>query len=308
MSGTRVWQFAKAWVHNLVSIRAGSALLSSFGVLWLCVEVADYFFKQTQLAATLQQSWWLFFAAGVVVAAAICRPRLRVSYKLNGRDVTIEIAVGDMFDFPGALVVGTNTTFDTRISRQLISEKSVQGQFTKRYYGDETQLNAELQTHLAQVPYEELPEARVGKNRRYPIGTVVRLNPRDRAAYFVATAHVNEYGVASGTYENLKNALAELWVFIGDRGMKETLVTPILGTGLGRLTTPREEVVREIVKSFVAACAEKVFCDNLTVVLLPRDLEKCQMSLERLGDYLRHVCCYTEFSSNDEPKRGQPAE
>jgi len=158
------------------------------------------------------------------------------------------------------------------------------------------------------MPYDELPVGRTGKNRRYPIGTVVRLNPRNRSAYFVTIAHINEHGVASGTYEQLKVALANLWVFVGDRGMKEKLITPVLGTGFSRLASPREEVVREIVKSFVAACTEKVFCDKLTVVLSPRDVEHYQMSLTRLGDYLRHICCYTEFSSNDEPKRGHAAD
>ena len=207
MNGNRIWQFAKAWARNLISVRSVSALLSSFGVLWLCVEISGYFFGDTQLPSKLQRNWWLFFAAGLAISAVSCLPRLRVSHKLSGRDATIEIAVGDMFDFPGALVVGTNTTFDTRLSRQLISEDSVQGQFTRRYYGDETQLDAELQVCLAQIDHEELPGIRVGKNRKYPVGTVVRLNPRDRTAYFVAIAHMNKHGVASGTYEDLQEAL-----------------------------------------------------------------------------------------------------
>jgi len=131
MSGALVSQLTKAWTRNLVSVKGASVLLSSFGVLWLCTEVADYFLNGTQLPVILQQNWWVFFLTGVVIAAAICRPRLRVSCKLNGRDVTLEIAIGDISHFPGALIVGTNTTFDTHISRQLISEKSVQGQFTK---------------------------------------------------------------------------------------------------------------------------------------------------------------------------------
>lgn len=300
--------YIKAWLRNLISIKAGSALLSSFGVLWLFIEVGVYFFANTQFSSTLHQSWLLFLISGIFIATVICRPRIRVSCKLNGRDVSIEIAIGNIFDFPGALIIGSNTTFDTQISKKLISDKSIQGQFTKRYYGDETQLDSELQASLASIDHEVLTVNHAGKNLKYPIGTVVRLNPTNRTAYFVAIAHINEHGVAEGTYEQLKVALGNLWVFIGTKGIKESLVVPVLGTGFSRITKPREEVIREIVNSFKAACAEKIFCDKLTIVISPKDIQHYQISLERLGAFIQHICTYTEFSMGDRPKQGQAVE
>ena len=298
---------ATVWLGNLWSARGAGGLLSPFGSLWLCIEIAEFFFDGTALPNRLRALWWLFALLGLGIAAWSCRPRTSVVHKLSGRDVTIAVAVGDVFSFPGAIIVGSNTTFDTRLSTQLISRDSVQGAFTTKYYnGNETRLDADIEAQLTGIESEPLPGERAGKNRRYPTGTVVRLEPQQRRAYFAAIADINEHGVAVGSFRQLKDSLAALWVYIGSRGIKEPLVTPVLGTGFSKLTEPREEVVREIVTSFVAACSERVFTDRLTIVLSPRDVVKNGISLDELGAFVRHVCLYTSFSAPDPDAVGSP--
>ena len=139
---------------------------------------------------------------------------------------------------------------------------------------------------------------RIGKCNRYLIGTVVRLSPKERTAYMVAIAHINEHGVASGTFEELKQSLASLWSFISQRGLKETIVMPIIGSGFTRLAQSREEIVREIIKSFVAACSESTFCDKLTIIVTPKDIENNKINMNELEKYITHICKYTTFASN----------
>jgi len=299
--------YCRTWMKNLFSIQALTAVLSSFGVLWLVVEISTFFLSGTGWPDRIRQ-WWLYFGlVGLGAAAWECRPHLSVAAKLNGRDVTIEVAVGDLFDFTGAYIVGTNTTFDTRISRELISEKSVQGAFTRKFYGEETQLDRELTSGLVGIASTDLNGSRLGKARRYPIGTCVRLNPRTCTAYFLAIAEINEHGVASGNFNDLKESLAKLWVFIGERGLKESLVMPVLGTGFSRLRQTREEIIREIVQSFIAACSERTFADKLTIVITPHDMRKHGISLDELGCFLRHECHYVSFSTGVQQPTGTPA-
>lgn len=298
---------AAVWLGNVWSAKGAGGLLSPFGSLWLCIEIAEFFFHGTALPDRLRALWWLFALVGLGIATWSCRPRTSVVHKLSGRDVTIAVAIGDVFSFPGAMIVGSNTTFDTRLSTQLISKDSVQGAFTTKYYdGNETRLDSDLEAQLIDIEPEQLPGARAGKNKKYPTGTVIRLEPHQRRAYFVAIADINEHGVAVGSFRELKDSLAALWVFIGSRGIKEALVTPVLGTGFSRLTEPREEVVREIVTSFVAACSERVFTDRLTIVLSPRDVVENGISLDELGAFVRHVCLYTNFSTPDPDAVGSP--
>ena len=291
-----VGPFLKAWTRNLFSPRTASALLSSFGILWVFIQITGHFFPDTKVAEHLQSGWIWFLLTGAAIALAMCRPRMRHTAKLNGRDVHLEVAVGSVFDYPGILIVGTNTTFDTKISPGLISPKSVQGQFTKRYCKDQTTLDEDIAVFLSREEYTHLPGERQGNDRDYPVGTVARVESRSRTAYFVAIARLNSNGVATGSFDDLKTSLARLWWFAGNRGSKDALVIPILGSGFSRLTTPREQIAREIIGSFVAACSERVFCEKLTVVIHPSDLTRYKISMSELWRYLDHVCTYTEFS------------
>lgn len=295
MTFARNLHYCRVWLRNLVSLQALSAVLTSFGALWLAVEITAFFSIGTTWSDKIRELWAIFGLGGLAVAAYICRPRLSFKHKLTGRDAAIEIAVGDLFDFQGAVIVGTNTTFDTRISNELISEKSVQGAFTIKFYSDDTQLDRELSNGLAGHSGQTLPNTRIGKVIRYKMGTCVRLNPKQRTAYFLAIADVNEHGTASGTFNDLQEALARLWVFVGTRGTKEPLVMPVLGTGFSRLRQTREEVIHEIIRSFIAACSERTFTDHLTIVITSQDMMKHRISLEKLSMFLQHECEYSSF-------------
>jgi hypothetical protein len=302
---SRVILYLATLLNGVFSSKGLSALLSSLGVLWTFLKLADYF--QLALKANLQKLWWLFLVAGGLGAIWKCRPVLRVSKKLKDRDISIEIAIGDIFSFEGAIIVGSNSTFDTQISRELIAGNSIQGQFTKKYYGDHIPLDAELNSALAGVPSETLTGRRT-KLQRYPLGTVAKLSPKGKTAYFLSITHINEHGVASGaSFEDLKQALAKLWVFIGEQGLKEPLVMPVLGSGFARLTQPRSVIIQEIVNSFIAACHEKTFCDKLIIVLAANDVLKHEVGFNALSEYLHHVCTYTEFASNNEARIGTAA-
>jgi hypothetical protein len=291
---------------NIVNGKSISAILSSFGSLWLIVEIGTYFFGETsQIIISIKRDWFIFLIIGFSLAIILSRPKFAIEGKLINRDISIVVAIGNFFNQSGALVISTNTTFDTHISKDLISEKSIQGQFTKKlYYGDEAQLDKDISFALQDMEPQILVGKRIGKNKKYPIGTTVKLNPKNRTVYMLAIANINEHGVASTTYDDLKQSLACLWLFIGSRGLKENIVIPVIGTGFGRLRQSREEIIREIIKSYIAACSESTFSDKLTIIISPSDIEKHKIRFNELEEYVSHVCKYTVFSNNTE-KNGQ---
>jgi hypothetical protein len=148
---------------------------------------------------------------------------------------------------------------------------------------------------------------RIGKSKRYSYGTCVRLNPKERTAYLVAIADINEHGAASSSFNDLKESLSSLWVFIGTRGIKESLVMPVLGTGFSRLTQTREEVIREIIRSFIAACTERTLADSLTIVITPKDETEHDIRLDDLDAFLCHECKYASHQANGNAQVGRPA-
>ena len=117
--------------------------LTVFGAMWLLIEHLVVFFPQMlQIGINL----YLYFGSILVPLGIalylVWRDFLSsLSVVLPGTDVSIAIRVGDIFQMKGAFIISTNTTFDTDISHRkgvasnhLISPKSLQGQFTKKYY------------------------------------------------------------------------------------------------------------------------------------------------------------------------------
>lgn len=282
------------WIKNVASLKFFSILLEPLGILWICIEVSAFF--SDTAAKSIKGAWWLFVMIGFAWAIWRCKPKSSISCRLKNRDSYIEIAVGNFFNFKGALVIGANTTFDTLLESKPISEASIQGQFTQRYYPDIRMLDLDLEKELNSFQFEELSDSRKTKTKRYDIGTVVKVEPNGRTAYFLAIAHINQHYTAYGEYEYVKDSLAKLWVFIGERGNKDQIIIPLLGTRFMRLKVQREDVVKEIIKSFIAACAEKVFCERLAIVISPDDIVEYSIDLEKLGNFLTYTCEFTEYS------------
>jgi hypothetical protein len=120
---------------------------------------------------------------------------------------------------------------------------------------------------------------------------------RGRRAYFVAIATMNDGGVAHGNFEDLLSSLPSLWEYISTHGNFDPVIVPVLGSGYSRLSQPREEIVREIVKSFVAACASSRPTERLTIAIPYKDCYEHRVDLDELERFVQHVCRYTEYQS-----------
>lgn len=284
------------WRHGFSLTRAGQALLSSFGTMWLGAEIVSFFSQDG--GAWLRRQWIPFLVGGVLLALWLNRPRVRFACRLAGRDVVVEIRVGDMFAMQGALVIGSNTSFDTDTAGGLIADSSVQGQFTKRYYSAVSHLDGDLAAALNGIAPVRTSATKKGKAQVYPIGTTVHVLAQQRRAYFVAIAAMNDHGVASGTFDDLKDSLPMLWDYVATKsGGIEPLIVPVLGSGFSRLPQPREEIIRAIVNSFIAACSSARPTEKLTVVIPFKDFHEHQVDFVELERYIQHVCRYTEYRS-----------
>ncbi len=227
-------------------------------------------------------------------------PKTGFSYQLRGRDVTIEIRIADAFEVIGDLVVPTNTTFDTDLDGRIPKAHSIQGEFTRRYYGSEIRhLDLDIDEKLAKenYHYKELSKKKRGKKRQYPIGTVIQLEKAERLFYLVANSHINDSGVANTSIENLRESLAKLWYYISEKGSKGEIVIPLVGTGKARLGDKREDIFLEIIRSFIASCSSGTYCDKLIVAIYPPDVTNYKIDVNYLQEFLEYSCKYARFES-----------
>ena len=300
------------WKYNWQNIVG--TFFKAFGALFLIIRFYSHFRSQTE--DWTRGHWGLSLACiavSVIWTLIECRPMSLIRHKLNGKDVSIEIRISNIFDVKGALIISTNSTFDTDRSEGLISPDSLQGQFTERYYHNEKHLDSDIEESLAeQTPIELLTDWRKGKTERYEIGTVAKVRPKAvkgppqyRLVYLVAIAHMDKDGKAESSFEEVIDGLGKLWNYIANRGELEPLVVGVIGTGLGRLAQTREEMIREIIGSFIAACSENRFAERLTIVISPEDYREYNIDLHELGNYLRHVCQYTDLKSKTDTGKGE---
>lgn len=297
------------WKKEFLQSRALAAFLEALGVLWLLLEIADFFFPDLKAytATHIPNVRWAFFGLCLAFALWKAWPRSSLIRRLNGRDVQIEIRIGDMFSMSGALIIPTNTTFDTQVSPEIISERSVQGQFTRQYYDSIPHLDTDIAAKITSDGYNGQQDAAktFGKQTRYPIGTVIKIAPKQRPAYLVATAEFNTHPtVRNGKFTDVMDSLGKLWAYISDKGGREELVIPLFGTGFSRVPVQRKEVVQEIIKSFIAACATKVFTEKLTIAIHPADYQTHELDLVDLERYLDYTCTYTRFKSSEDKGMG----
>ncbi|UQO50888.1 macro domain-containing protein [Burkholderia cepacia] len=292
------------WKHGFSIRKAASSLLAAFGVLWLLVSIFT-FFSQPEIADHIKNYWPLFLLLGVLWTIYENWPRHLVRCRLDNRDVHISIRVGDLFSGDTSVIVGCNTSFDTDMSGNLISRKSVQGQYTTRYFDSVNHLDAEINDSLRNIAPESTNQNKPGKVNIYPIGTTVTLRARNRTAYFCAISRMNAQGNAESSFEDIKSCLPKLWEYITAAGDHGNIAIPVLGTGFSRLPNPRAEIIREIVQSFVAACAAQKPCDSLSIVIQPKDFYRHEVNLTELGRFLEHVCKYTNFVGANAGGRGQ---
>ena len=252
-----------------------SQLLHSFGVLGLIVQFGVFFIGQENVDF-IKKLWWVFLLTGVVIAVFRSFPQRSFSYKVTNRDVNVELVIGDIFKQQGPIIVGSNTDFVT--SPEVISPKSVQGIFSAKYFSGVCAINDQIRRQI--------------ETQEQVIGTTVSVQAKDRIGYFCAIAKMNKSGVATSSIEELQVALAGLWSYLSESAEKDTFNIPILGSGFSRIGSRREDLLREIIKSFMAAISERSFCDVLRIVVHPADVKKHSIDVADMADFVNFSCRY----------------
>ncbi|MXW51796.1 MAG: hypothetical protein F4X81_08135 [Gammaproteobacteria bacterium] len=256
--------------------------------------MVEYFFEDSWWVSGLRSSGWMFFAAGLFIG--VFRALRPIGARISSTDIRVQIQIGNIFwkRFRGAIIIGSNATFDTSIEHGEISERSVQGQFTSHHFGSAvSELDLKIRTALAGTkPQRRHSDATkpFGKKLEFQLGTVAKVKADKRTGYLVAISRLNANKVAESDLNEYQDALSMMWEEIRRRGTQEDIVCPVLGTGLSRLPLSRMEAIRVIVRSFVAAASQGKLAGALTIVVHPRDLKN--LDVKELREFLNCECTH----------------
>ena len=308
------WIAGECWKSWKYWTTLGRKTFQALGAIWSAMRLADYFFSE-QLWYEVVDEWspWAMPISSLAYGIWKSWPASVVRRQIDGTDIHIAIRIGDIFSQEGALIVGTNTTFDTTMHDGVISPESIQGQFTSKYFETRiSQLDKQLDDVLDsnQILEDLTPEKKgYGKRKVYPLGTVVPVNAsNNRKAYFFAMAHLNAHRTAQVEPQAFLDALPHLWNGIRDRGGMEDLLCPLLGARHGRLKAKRVALIGEVVRSFIVANRDGKLADNMTIVVTPDDMKQGGVDLKEMENLLEWECSKArELRMFDGPS-GRPME
>lgn len=263
--------------------------LLTFGSLWLLVEPLGLFFPDEL------DFGWAGYGGLIIVGLAAglyrSRPRSEISRKLPPTDLEVSIRVGDLLSQAGNVIVGTNDTFDTTLTGDIISPRSVQGQLQQTIFGGDTdEFERQLASSLEKHPHEPAAEKTIGKADRYPIGTVAVVRHGDTRYFLPAFTRMSAGDVPrfNSRIEWLQIALTRTWEAVDQFGQRDPVHVPVLGSNFGRLGLTRTLLIQLIVLSFIAASRDHSPASSLNVWVTEADADG--IDLAALDDWLRALC------------------
>jgi hypothetical protein len=286
------------WRYIFSLKKTVNAVLATLGVIWLLVEATSFFSEG--LSAFFKAHWLWLLLIGVVWLVYENWPQTEFCHKLKDRDIRIQISIGDLFNYPGDLIIPINSSLDTSFDDNIISRGSTQGQFTIKYFQESRFLEQDIQIYLAgQPPIESLPNKKKGNKFRYEIGSVIKLKlPEDKFAYLPVSSNMNNEGTASTNFDNILVCLGKLWEFLNHSGELSELNMPIIGTGRGRILETREVIIKTIIHSFISATSSsRKFCNKLNIVIHPKDFSEHEINIKELDDFLRLKSIYYQHDT-----------
>lgn len=266
------------WRYVLLSRVGAGTVLAIYGGLWLFIETLDFFkiYTRDQYSS---YAFWVFLIISVIGAIIIRRPISSIVISFPRNDFCVEVRIGNIFEAAGAIMVCTNTVFESDVAGGKIAPNSLQGQFTAKYYtGDQTKLIETINTELKNLD-----------GPPYPMGTTITVNTHGKTFYLVAMSELNEQGTASTSLRSVKEAMGGLWRYVRESGELQELVVPVVGTARGRLKIPRKAMIEKIAESFVNASLDGKFTDRLVIIVYPDDAKRFQINLYDIKDHLNHA-------------------
>jgi len=290
-----VYKFRYTLVHTLRTkwLSILSMFFALIGGAFTISEILDNVFKN-EIGYTLMRTYAI---PGSIVFLIICfiyhwNP-LTFSCFIENCDTKITLSVCDIFSQKGALVIPTNTTFDTTMDDEFISVRSVQGQYQEKFFHNTlSKLDREISQDLQDYSYEWIHDGRQTNTKRYQIGTVCKISRGIEHDYFLAVADINKYGKPENvTLDNMTLALVSFWQRINKVGHLEPIRMPIIGTGrAGLMDASRDKIIQEIIFSFVVTAKEMKVTENLIICIHPSDFANKNIHWDELCDYLRYTC------------------
>lgn len=244
-----------------------SMSLAVLGALWTVVEVMSFFFEDL---SWLRLPIVLPTLAGVALVVGVSlgvRPR-SIDLPIGASDTFITVKVGSIFSEPGARVIAVNDFYDWEIGKH-ISPLSLHGRFISQYF-PHNQSEAfcdQVDDALRGVVGKEV-ERPSGRSRRYPIGSVARLDIAHERYLLLALTHTDVTTLkAQADLADLWQALEGLWSRSRHLADGQDIIVPLIGSGLSGVGLPARHLLDVLLISLIDSTKHRKVAGRVVIVL-----------------------------------------
>lgn len=165
----------------------------------------------------------------------------------------VEIKKGDLFEQQenSLVAISFNEYFDTSVDNVLIAERTINGQFLKNKVHDISEFENFLDDKLCSVESSTEKSKKIGKNKKYELGTTVIYNNR----YLItAFSKFDKSNRAVLTIDEYISFLMNFWKKVDEIYALRSVAIPIFGSGITRIEEnnpiPDEDLLRIILWTF----------------------------------------------------------
>jgi hypothetical protein len=229
------------------------------------VESISFFNPDLKLQGLI--SHLIFISISILVG--LCRvyqPR-KVSIKINTSDTTLNIYYGDVFKPKGYTAIAVNEYFDSELGDP-VSEKSLHGMVIKHYFGGHPEgFNNAVSNDLQACSFEEVERIR-GNRKKYPIGTTAKITANEKNFLLFALCHTNvETFKASSDLATMVLALNGLFKKARNCTGGESLILPLVGSGLSGVGLPATQLLQLSVLAIIDETKKQQICKQIDLVI-----------------------------------------
>ena len=282
-----------------------STFFALIGGYFTFCEIEQTVFKTQMLIDIFRNHTLIVSVISAILVLLLLKERAEKTAYLGAKDIIISLKMADLLNIKGsAIVIPTNTTFDTIMSGDFISSQSLQGQFQRKIYGvDFSTLDMALKNSLDEYypnSYEVLEDRTKTNKNRYDIGTVAKITHKGQHYYFLAVADVSKTGKPQNvTMQNMTKALVGLWEYLSKEGHTEPITLPVIGTGRAGLCDGTfEDVVHETIFSFATKSQDEFVSKKMTICIYPPALSESNVTWDKLCSYLEWQCRFFTETQN----------
>lgn len=240
-----------------------------------------------------QQKWYFLVLVGAIASFIINHEKISCRGSKDDDDLIISIKVKSLFNASAtSYVIPTNSYFRAKMDDEYISPNSVQGAFQIKFFKNNLdELDRLISENLAQQGIVGTDsQDRFGNVKKYPLGTVAKVNHKNKHFYFVAINDVNQYGKPiNQSYNNVSAAFNGLLTAIKQFGHCDDLAMPLIGTGRAAIRDATiDKVVRETIDQFINL--EDKIARKIIICISPKYYADGKVKMKKISNYLEYQC------------------